>query len=70
MMSIKSYIEEISQALTNHGVAVCKNSATNQAYCYFSKDRHSLQFAAVKTSLRYIVYNAIHFLPFSSRDNC
>ena len=27
----------------NHGVAVCKNSATNQAYSFFSKDRRSLQ---------------------------
>ena len=35
-MSLESDIEETSQASTNRGVAVCKNSDTNQDYCYFS----------------------------------
>ena len=66
-MSLHSDIEKTSQASTNHSVAVCKNSTTNQAYYYFSKDCCSLQFSVVKTSLRGIGYDDIHFLPFLLR---
>ena len=69
MMSLKSDIEGTSQLLMNHGVAVCKNSATNQAHCYFSEDRRSLQFAVINISLSYIGYDDTHFLPFLSREN-
>ena len=48
---------------------MCNNSATNQAYYYFSEARRSLQFSAVNTSLRDIGYDDIHFLPFSLRAN-
>ena len=53
----------------DHGVVVCNNSATNQAYCYFYKDRRSLQFSDVNTFLRDIGYGDIHFLLFSLRSN-
>ena len=69
MISIESDIEDTSQMLTNHGVVVYKNSAKNQAYCYFLEDRRSLKFDAVNTSLRDISYYDINFLPFSSREN-
>ena len=48
---------------------MCKNSSTNQAYCYLSKDRRSLQFATVNTVLRDIGYDDIHFLTLSLRAN-
>ena len=51
-MSIESDIEETSQPLTNHGITVCNKSTTNQAYCYFSEDRRSLQLTVVDASLR------------------
>ena len=63
-MSLELDIDETSQASTNHGVAVCKNTATNQAYCYFSEDRRSLQFSTINTSLRDIGYEDIHLPPF------
>ena len=69
MMSLDLDIKETSQPSTNHSVAVCKNSTTNQAYCYLSEERWSLQFSAVNTSLRYIGYDEIHFMPFYSREN-
>ena len=53
----------------NHGIAVCKNSTTNQAYCYFSEDLRSLQFDTVNTSPRDIGYDDIRFMTFSSRAN-
>ena len=68
-MSLELEIEENSQTSTNHGVAFCKNSATNQAYCLFSEDLLSLQFISVDTSLWDIGYDDIHFLHFSSRAN-
>ena len=40
-----------------------------QSYFYFSEDHNLLQLAGVNTSLRDTVYNSIHFLPFSSREN-
>ena len=55
--------------LMHHGVAVCKNTAMNQTYCFLSEDRHSLQFAAINTYLRDVGYVNIHSPPFSSRDN-
>ena len=68
-MSLDSDIEELSQVSTHHGVAVCKNTATKQAYCFFSEDRRSLQFAVINASLQDVGYDDIHFLPFSSREN-
>ena len=68
-MSLESGIKETSQKSTNHGVTVCKNSSTIQAYFYFSEDCLYLQFSAVNTSLRDIGNGDIHFLPFSSREN-
>ena len=64
-MLLDSDIEETSQALTNHGVEFYKKFATKQAYCYFSEDQCSLQFAVANVSLRYIGYNDINLLPFS-----
>ena len=69
MMSLEPGIDESSQAPTYHGVAVYKNTATNQAYCFLSEGRRSLQFSAIHTSLWDVGYNKIHFLPFSLREN-
>ena len=62
MMLLNSDMEEASQTLKNYGVAICKNSTMNQAYYYFYKDRQSLQFSAINTTLCDIGYNYIHFL--------
>ena len=66
-MSLETDIEELSHVLTHHNVAACKKTATNQAYCFFSEDRFSLQFSAVRTSLQDFGYKDIHFLPLYSR---
>ena len=69
MMLLESDIEETYQASMKHCVAVCKNYATNQLYCYFYEERRSLQFASDNTSIRDIGYNDIHFPPFSLRES-